>query len=96
MSENLDQRAIAYPNHQMNTHSSGVACAAGQAIALHPNDTLAECVLDAEQPETVSGFTFKVSCVDGSLLARDLLDAFARATPANQSVATVGVACRLV
>ncbi len=56
----LSERAIAYPNHQMDQHSSGVACAAGHPIAFHPNGTLAKCVLDAEQPEAVSDFTFKV------------------------------------
>lgn len=56
----LSERAIAYPNHQMVRHSSGVACAAGHPISFHPNGTLAQCVLDAEQPEAVSGFTFKV------------------------------------
>ena len=55
----LSERAIAYPNHQTNTHSSGVACAAGHPIEFHPNGTLAECVLDAEQPEAVTGFAFK-------------------------------------
>ena len=56
----LSERAIAYPNHQMDRHSSGAACAAGHPISFHPNGTLAECVLDAEQPEAVSDFTFKV------------------------------------
>ena len=56
----LSERAIAYPNHQMDRHSSGVACAAGHPIAFHPNGTLAACVLDAEQPEAVSELTFKV------------------------------------
>jgi hypothetical protein len=56
----LSERAIAYPNHGMDRHSSGVACAAGHPIAFHPNGALAECVLDAEQPEAVGGFTFKV------------------------------------
>jgi hypothetical protein len=56
----LSERAIAYPNHHMDRHSSGVACATGHPIAFHPNGTLAECVLDAEQPEAVSDLTFKV------------------------------------
>jgi hypothetical protein len=60
----LSERAIAFPNNQTNTHSSGVACAAGHPIGFHPNGTLAECVLDADQPEAVSGFTFKVPLGD--------------------------------
>ena len=60
----LSERAIAFPNNQTNTHSSGVACAAGYPIGFHPNGTLAECVLDAKQPEAVSGFTFQVPLGD--------------------------------
>ncbi|MBO1908168.1 hypothetical protein KHP60_20010 [Microvirga sp. 3-52] len=60
----LSERAIAYPNHQRDRHSSGVACAAGYSIVFHPNVTLAECVLDAVQPEAVSDFTFKVPLGD--------------------------------
>jgi hypothetical protein len=56
----LSERAIAYPNHQMDRHSSGVACAPGHPIVFHPNGTLAECVLDAEQPVPPTEFTFKV------------------------------------
>jgi hypothetical protein len=44
----------------MVRHSSGVAFAARHPISFHPNGTLAECVLNAEQPEAVSDFTFKV------------------------------------
>jgi hypothetical protein len=71
----LSERAIAYPNSnsrvaypnshdQKDQHSSGVACAAGHPIVFHANGTLAECVLDAEQPEAVSDFTFKVPLGD--------------------------------
>jgi hypothetical protein len=37
-----------------------VACAAGHPIEFHPNGTLAECVLDAEQPVDFSGLGFKI------------------------------------
>ena len=71
----MSERSIAYPNsdskiaypnsnNQKDQHSSGVACAAGHPIGFHPNGTLAECVLDADQPEAVSGFTFKVPLGD--------------------------------
>jgi hypothetical protein len=49
----LRERAIAYPNHE-GRHSSAVACAAGHPIVFHPNGTLAECTLDAEQPVPTS------------------------------------------
>lgn len=45
----LRERAIAYPNHE-GRYTSAVACAAGHPIVFHPNGTLAECMLDAEQP----------------------------------------------
>ncbi len=57
----LHERAIAYPNHQLGRHTTGVACAAGHPVVFHPNGTLAACTLDAEQPEPVSGFTIPVS-----------------------------------
>jgi hypothetical protein len=63
----LSERAIAYPNarsYEKDQHSSGVACAAGHPIVFNPSGTLAECVLDAEQPEAVSDLTFKVPLGD--------------------------------
>ena len=63
----LSERAIAYPNYQMPQRSTvylGVACAAGHPIAFYPNGTLAECVLDAEQPVDVTGLGFKVPLGD--------------------------------
>ena len=57
----LLERAVAFPNHQMPQRSNvylGVACAAGHPIEFHPNGTLAECVLDVEQPVDVTGLGF--------------------------------------
>jgi hypothetical protein len=59
----LKERAIAYPNHHMDRHSNGVACAPGSPIEFHPNGTLAECVLDPEQPKA-NDFGFNVPLGD--------------------------------
>ena len=56
--------AFAYPNPQMRRHSYGVACAAGHPIEFYPNGTLAECVLDAEQPVDVAGLGFQIPLGD--------------------------------
>ena len=49
----LRERAIADPNHE-HRYSTAVACAAGHPIVFHPNGTLAECMLDGEQPVPTS------------------------------------------
>ena len=56
----LRERAVAYPNHHRPLRSPGVACAAGHPIEFYPNGTLAECVLDAQQPVDVTGLGFNV------------------------------------
>jgi hypothetical protein len=56
----LLERSIAFPNHNKPLDSPGVACAAGHPIEFYPNGTLAECVLDAEQPVDFSGLGFTI------------------------------------
>ncbi|GEO19286.1 hypothetical protein [Microvirga aerophila] len=49
----LSDAATAYPNHSDKQHSIGVTCASGHPIEFHANGTLAECVLDIQQHQTV-------------------------------------------
>jgi hypothetical protein len=56
----LRERAIAYPNHHLGRHTTGVAYAARHPIVFYPDGTLAECTLDAQQPDPTS-FTIPVS-----------------------------------